>query len=122
MSITVEKKKSKKIADSISNLLAISRENESKIWRDMAERLVNGRRRYASINVNKINDLANDGDVIVVPGYVLGTGEINKKVTVGALKFSKEASEKLLKSGSSIMDIAELARNNPKGTNVKIMR
>ncbi len=122
MSITAEKKKSTKIANSISDLLAISRENQSAIWRDIAERLANGRRRYASINVDKINDLSNDGDIIVVPGYVLGTGNIDKKVTVGALHFSKEASEKLARSGSSAMDIVELARNNPKGTNVKILR
>ncbi len=122
MSITTEKKKSTKIANSISDLLVISRENQSIIWRDIAERLVNGRRRYASINVDKINALANDGDIIVVPGYVLGTGNIDKKVTVGALHFSKEASEKLAKSGSSAMGIVELAKNNPKGTNVKILR
>ena len=38
---------------------------------------------------------ASDGDVIVVPGKVLGTGDLNRKVTVAAFSFSKSAVEKI---------------------------
>ncbi|WP_201796916.1 50S ribosomal protein L18e [Thermoplasma sp. Kam2015] len=122
MSLDASRKTSKALTSEIEVLSTISRENGSEIWRDIAQRLASGRRRYASVNLYKIDRYAKDGDVIVVPGTVLGVGKISKKVTIGAYKFSRSAIEKLSNSGCAFMNISELAKDNPKGTNVKIMR
>ncbi|MCY0851264.1 50S ribosomal protein L18e [Thermoplasma acidophilum] len=122
MSLDVSNKVSRALTQEIETLANISRESGSKLWRDIAERLASRRRGYASVNLSKIDKYAKDGDIIVVPGYVLGVGKISKKVTVGAYKFSKTAMEKLSNSGCAFMNISEIAKDNPKGTNVKIMR
>ncbi|WP_010917392.1 50S ribosomal protein L18e [Thermoplasma volcanium] len=122
MSLTVTTKENEALVNEIRSLVEISRQNSAKIWRDMAERLANGRRRYASINLYKIDKFAKDGDVIVVPGSVLGVGKITKKVTIGAVHFSRAATEKLVRSGCAFMSLSDVAKANPKGTNVKIMR
>ena len=122
MSLNGKNKDSNEIADTINTLVKISRENGSAMWRDIADRLSGGGRRYASINVGKINKLSNDGDVVIVPGSVLGSGIINKKVTLSALRISKSAMQKLQKSGSSFKSIREFAAENPKLKNPKILR
>ncbi len=122
MSLNGKNKESNEIADTIDTLVKVSRENSSTMWRDIAERLSGGSRRYASINVGKINRLSNDGDIVIVPGSVLGSGIINKKVTLSALKISKSAMEKLQKSGSSFKPIKQFATENPKVKNPKILR
>ncbi len=122
MSLNSKMKNSSEIADTIDTLVKVSRENSSVIWRDIAERLSGGNRRYASINVGKINKLSKDGDVIIVPGSVLGTGIISKKVTLSALRISKSAMIKLQKSGSSFKTLKELALENPRIKDPRIMR
>lgn len=122
MSLTAEKKTSKYLKDTISTLNTISRENNAPFWRDIAVRLTGGDRRKAEINVGKIGRLSNDGETIVVAGSVLGSGYFDKKVTVSALKISDKAREKITESGSVFKTLEELAAENPKGTNLKILR
>jgi large subunit ribosomal protein L18e len=122
MSLNGKNKESNEIADTIDTLVRVSRESNSTMWRDIAERLSGGSRRYASINVGKINRLSKEGDIVIVPGSVLGSGVINKKVTLSALKISKSAMEKLQRSGSSFKPIKQFATENPKVKNPKILR
>ncbi len=51
-----------------------SRENEAKIWREIASRLETPNRNYAEVNLSKINRYAQNGETIIVPGKVLGSG------------------------------------------------
>ncbi len=68
---------------------------------------------YATVNISKLNERFNDGDVVdaevlkkarlisnVCDGVkILGDGELNVKLTVKAAKFTKSASEKIEKAG-----------------------
>ena len=69
---------------------------------------------YAIVNVGRLNEICNDGDVVdinfmikngLVKGNklvkVLGEGELGKKITVIADAFSKSAKEKIEKAGGS---------------------
>ncbi len=98
-----------------------SRENKAKIWKDIAERLEKPTRQRIVVNVSRINRYTKDGDVVVVPGKVLGAGNINHKVTVAAIGFSKTAYEKIVSAGGKCLHILELAYQNPKGSNIKII-
>jgi len=97
-----------------------SREENVNIWRDIAERLERPLRVWPEVNVGKIERYANDSETIIVPGKVLGAGNISKKVTVSAFKFSSEAREKIENAGGRVLTIEELMAINPKGTNVRI--
>ncbi len=122
MSIKADRKTSPEVEETIDTLLKVSRESESPVWRDIAKRLSGGRRRYASINVGKLNELSEEGDILIVPGSVLGEGKLTKKVVIAGLKASDTALEKISSSGSTFKKLIDLALENPKPVNVRIMR
>ncbi|RLE83677.1 MAG: 50S ribosomal protein L18e [Thermoprotei archaeon] len=104
----------------IHHLRKASRENKVKIWRRVAELLSRPTRNKVEVNISKINRYTEDGDVVVVPGKVLGSGELDHKVIVAAWSFSRKAYDKISKSGKAI-SIKELIESNPKGKGVKII-
>ena len=105
----------------IQDLKEATRTNEAPVWRDIATRLEKPRSRWAEVNLSRIELHAKDGDVIVVPGKLLGAGLITKKVTVAAFQASESARVKIEKAGGKVMDIPALVSENPKGSSVRIM-
>ncbi len=105
----------------LTELRIQAKKKNAPIWRDIAERLERPLRVWPEVNVSRIERYANEGDVIIVPGKVLGSGVLTKKVTVAAWKFSKGAKEKIESVGGKTMTIKELIKKNPKGSNVRIM-
>ncbi len=99
----------------------VSKKNKSRFWAYVAELLKKPRRKRVEVNLWKISKYANDNDTIIVPGKVLGYGELTKKVIIAAWKFSKNAERKIINSGSKVISIEELLERNPKGSNVKII-
>ncbi len=76
---------------------------------------------YTVVNVGAINELFNDGDVVTVEelkakGYiskieeyglkVLGEGEVTKKLTIKAAKFTASAKEKIEKVGGQAVEVS----------------
>lgn len=105
----------------INDLKKESREKETAIWRDIALRLEKPSRNWAEVNLSRLERYANEGDIIVVPGKVLGAGALNKKVTVAAFKFSAAARKAIEDAGGKNITIPELVEQNPQGNGVRIM-
>ena len=99
-----------------------ARENEANIWRDIAKKLELPTKNYAEVNISKINRYANEGEIILVPGKVLGTGNLEQPVHIAALNFSKSAIGKIRDARGSCMTIEELMMVNPKGSRIRILR
>ncbi|ABW01559.1 50S ribosomal protein L18e [Caldivirga maquilingensis] len=97
------------------------RQYNAALWATVADILSKPRRSRVTVNVGKLNRLLNDGDVVVVPGKVLGDGELSKKVTVAAWAFSKTAIDKIKAAGGEALSIPELVRRMPKPSGVKII-
>ncbi|MCD6504851.1 50S ribosomal protein L18e [Candidatus Bathyarchaeota archaeon] len=97
-----------------------SKENAS-IWRDAAERLSKPRSRRAVVNLSRINRYTAEGETVLVPGKVLGSGKLDHPVKVAAYSFSKNAKAKILEAGGEVLSIQDLISKNPKGSNVKLM-
>ncbi|MCL7414753.1 MAG: 50S ribosomal protein L18e [ANME-2 cluster archaeon] len=116
------KKTNLRVSGLISDLKTASRENEVKIWRDIALRLSRPTRNYAEVNLSKINRHTIEDETIVVPGKVLASGIIEHKVNVVALGFSDTAKEKIVEKGGSCLTIEQLVKENPSGSNVRIMQ
>ncbi|WP_440059001.1 50S ribosomal protein L18e [Thermogladius sp. 4427co] len=91
------------------------------IWRAVAELLESPRRRRRAVNLSRINRYTSQGDVVVVPGKVLGSGALDHPVTVASFSFSKTALEKIRASGGRAIHILDLVKENPKGSGVKII-
>lgn len=94
---------------------------KANIWLDISERLKKPRRRRVAVNLSRINRCTKDGDVVVVPGKVLGSGFLDHKLCIAALSFSESAIEKTRSAGGECISIKELMKRNPKGSNVKII-
>lgn len=94
---------------------------EAPIWKQVAENLGKVNRRRAEVNISDIERNAEDGDTVVVPGKVLGSGNLTKSVNVAAFKVSTGAREKIEEDGE-FMFIRDLADENPDGEEVKIVK
>jgi large subunit ribosomal protein L18e len=105
----------------IQHLKDAGRTNEAPVWRDIALRLEGPMRNWAEVNVGKLNRYASENETVVVPGKLLGAGEIAKKLTVAAFRVSGQAKEKIEKAGGKNITIEELVATNPKGSKVRIM-
>ena len=108
------------ILELVKELKKISITNDVKIWKRIAIDLEKPMRRRREINLYKIDKYAKSDEIIVVPGKVLGTGELTKKVNVAAFNFSDSAYKKITEKGQ-VMSILELMKNNPKGKKVRIL-
>jgi large subunit ribosomal protein L18e len=89
-------------------------------WMEVASLLTTPGRKSKGINLSNIE--SSKGSVIVVCGKVLGQGEITKKIKVAAMKFSKNAEEKLKAAGCEILKISEEIKNNKDAKGVIILR
>jgi len=87
----------------------------------IAEELSKSERIRVEVNLTRIERNAKNGEIVVVPGKVLGDGELKKPVTIAASNFSMSAMEKISKAGGKAITLAELFEQNPKGTGVKIL-
>ncbi|NOZ83132.1 MAG: 50S ribosomal protein L18e [Euryarchaeota archaeon] len=107
-----------KLQTLITELARLTHSTSQRVWRDLAERLAKPRRNRAEVNVSRIARYTREGDVVAVPGKVLGSGSISHAVTVAALAFSESAMRKIAAAGGRCMSIEELMREKPKGVRV----
>jgi large subunit ribosomal protein L18e len=91
-----------------------------RIWKKVSKKLSGPRREKIEANLYRINKKTKENDVIVVPGKILGIGEIDHKLTIACLTCSKTARKKIETSGSKLLSIEELLEQNPEGKDVKV--
>ncbi len=105
----------------IEDLKKAARENDAPIWRDLAKRLSRPRANWAEVNVSRVERYTSKGDTVVVPGKLLGTGELSKSVKVAAFQASMTAQAKVESAGGTFLGLRQLLDENPTGSGVKIM-
>ena len=68
--------------------------------------------------------LSHVGDVsaVFVPGKVLGTGDLDKKLDVGAFSFSAAARSKIEPAGGKALTVEEFVRQYPQGSGVALVK
>jgi len=109
------------LVELIRELKKLSIESKSGLWKRIAVDLEKPTRERRVVNISKISRYANDGEIIVVPGKVLGSGAIDKKVTVAAWNFSEGAVEKIEAAKGSCITIQDLIKKNPKTSTIRII-
>ena len=101
----------------IRELKKTSTKEKAPIWKRIASDLEKPARQRREVNLTRIDKHTKAKEQVVVPGKVLGTGELKHEVTVAAWQFSEGAKKKLKQS----MTIQELLKKNPKGKDVRII-
>ncbi|MFX1562382.1 MAG: 50S ribosomal protein L18e [Promethearchaeota archaeon] len=105
-------------------LIALKRQSRNpggRIWRILYERFQAPRRSRVSVNVAELQRHFTKGHVMVVPGKVLGDGNITDKLEVAALIFSGKARAKIEAAGGKCLSIEELMNVNPSGKNIMLI-
>lgn len=104
----------KVLFDTIRDLKKLSEKTGVGTWKAVAAKLAGSASQRAQLNLSKLDKLAKAGETVIVPGKVLGDGNISKKVTVVALNASDSAIEKLEKAGSKFITIKDYIAKAPK--------
>ncbi|MCP8304674.1 MAG: 50S ribosomal protein L18e [archaeon] len=104
--------------NTIHNLRQAYKKSQAPIWLATVRYLSKSSSRRPSVNIGKISRLTKEGDVVLVPGKVLGGGVISHKITVGAYSFSEKASWKIQKAGGDTLTLAEFIKKFPDGGRV----
>lgn len=96
-------------------------EEKAALWHRIAEDLERPTRLRRVVNLSRINNYVTDNETVIVPGKVLGTGDITRKCTIAAYTYSDQAREKLLKAGCNAMSIEEFMAKNKTAKNIKVL-
>jgi len=105
----------------IHELKKQANENDAPIWKDIAIRLEKPLKNWPEINLTRISKYTSEKETALIPGKVLSTGELTKKISIAAWSFSEKSQEKIKKAGGKFMSIEELIKNNPKGKDIRIL-
>ncbi len=116
----IEKQLRRKTNVELVKTIILAKKNDN--WKEIGEILSGPRKNLKNINLEEIDKISQDGETIVIPGKVLSQGELNKKIKIVALNFSKKAKEKLLKTKSEVSSMLEEIKKNPKAKGIKILK
>jgi len=112
----INKRKKKKTNSKLVETIELAKKNN---LLDLAKKLSGPSRLQKKINLRDL-DKINESKLLVV-GKVLGTGNIDRKISISALGFSSSAIEKLKKSRSEIKTIKQEIEGNKKLEGVRII-
>jgi len=98
------------------------KKGKAPIWSEASALLSNSARTRVEVNIARISRVSEEGEAIFVPGKVLGTGVMGRRVVVGAFAFSSSAKSKIEASGGSALSVEEFLKKYPKGSGVKLVK
>lgn len=121
MATGIDRKSNPALVSLINDLKTAGRENEAPIWRDIAIRLEKPSRNWAQVNISKIGQHVRDGENVIVPGKLLGSGDLDKAFTVIAYNASASAKAKIAAAGGKVLTMKEGVAAFPKGEKCRIL-
>ncbi|WP_276300807.1 50S ribosomal protein L18e [Halorussus lipolyticus] len=106
----------------IADLKSVSRDSDADVWSTVADRLEKPRSTHAEVNLGRIERYAEEDETVIVPGKVLGSGVLQKEVTVAAVDFSSTAETKIEQADGEVLELEQAIEQNPEGSNVRVIR
>jgi large subunit ribosomal protein L18e len=121
--ISKTKTKQKQRKKTNPNLVStIGKANKEKNWVKIAHLVSVPRRKLSSVNLDQLDKESKEGDTLLVPGKVLGQGDVSKKLRIVALSFSQTARDKLKSKKCEIVSVDEEIKVNPQARGIKIVK
>jgi large subunit ribosomal protein L18e len=106
----------------LASLIDVLGQEKKPIWKRVRDELARSRRDRVTVNTSKLEAYGDDGQTIVVPGKVLGSGAVSKKLTVAAFSFSSGAKKLIDAAGGKAVSIESLCKSNPEGRGVLLLK
>jgi large subunit ribosomal protein L18e len=97
------------------------KKNKAPIWRALERELSRPRKNRREVNIGTLADKTGDGQVVVIPGKILGFGEIGHKLTVCAVSISQSAAKKITACGGKLVSLSDLAEQYSDGKGVRVI-
>jgi large subunit ribosomal protein L18e len=95
---------------------------KAKVWIRVASELLKPTRNKPEVNLSKLEKYGKEGFTLIVPGKVLGTGTLTKKVNVASYQYSQSAHDKIKANGGTIVSIQNFAKKNKDGKKVILLK
>jgi len=102
----------------IQELKEHSTKEKSNFWKRIAQELERPTRATREVNLEKLDKHTKENEVVIVPGKILGNGELTHKITVASFSITESAKDKLKNNLTTIHD---LLKKDPKGKNIRII-
>ncbi len=118
---TKSKKTNPQLTTLITELKKQSFEQETALWKDIALRLEKPLRNWPVVTLDHIERYVSEKETALIPGKVLSTGILTKKITIAAWAFSDKSIDKIKKAGGKPITLSELLKQNPKGKDIRII-
>tara|TARA_Y100000310_G_scaffold26446_2_gene25227 strand:- start:5110 stop:5481 length:372 start_codon:yes stop_codon:yes gene_type:complete len=119
MKTQIERKLKRKTDKELVGTIIAGKKKDS--WNLVSMKISKPNRKQTDLNLDEIDSRSEEGDVVVVPGKVLGLGEIKKKIKISALAYSESAKKKLTEDGIEFNLIGEEIKKNPEAKDVRIL-
>lgn len=104
-----------------SSLRNAYKRSGSPIWKSIEKKFQSSRSNRSEVNVSKLDNITKEGDIVIVPGKVLGSGIINHKIILSCFSISVAAMKKIIDCGGEVITINELVQQYPDGKGVRII-
>jgi large subunit ribosomal protein L18e len=98
------------------------KKQEAPIWIEASKMLAAPALNRVEVNLGRISRVSEEGQAVFVPGKVLGTGVMDKKLVVGAFTFSDSARSKVESAGGTALTVEEFLKKYPKGSGVRLVK
>jgi large subunit ribosomal protein L18e len=107
--------------ENLRSLINNLKKEKMGFWRAIAKNLEKPRRIRRTVNLSRINRNTKKGDKVIIPGKILGSGELSHDLTIIALEFSEAAKLKIKKSGSDLISIRDFYESKKPVKGVRII-
>lgn len=105
----------------VKELKQASAKNKAPIWSNLAEMAQKPGIAKRVVNIGRLGSVTKENEVIVVPGKVLGTGNISHKITLCCFSISTAAAKKIQSAGGKIINHSDVISKFPTGKGVRII-
>ena len=105
----------------IMELKKRSKDQNASVWKRIAIDLEKPTRQRRVVNLSSISRYTKENEIVVIPGKVLGAGDLGHKLTISAFQFSNGAKEKIERTGARIIPLLDLSKENPSGKGIRII-
>ena len=97
------------------------KKNKVPIWKAVIKELSRSRSNRKEVNIGELAHVTKDKEVVIVPGKILGSGEISHKLTVWCFTISEVATRKILDAGGKMLPLDSLIKKYPDGKGIRII-
>lgn len=109
------------LSNTIWTLRNALKQNKVPIWKAVLKELSRSRSNRRQVNISQLAHVTKDREVVIVPGKILGSGEISHKLTIWCFSISEAAASKVLNAGGKILALDSLIKKFPDGKGVRII-